>query len=81
MSKRMFLDPSVKRANKLQELCELEGMTQEDIMETGLMDGRCPGICMNDACDFTADYEPDSRDGWCDQCETNTVMSGLELAI
>ena len=70
-----------KRANKLQELCELEGMTGVEMVRSAVVDGTCPSICMNDGCDFTADYEPDSRDGWCDECETNTVMSGLELSI
>ena len=56
-------------------------MSVEEMMETGLTDGRCPSICMNEGCDATYDYEPDSTTGWCDECETNTVKSAIELVI
>lgn len=39
-----------------------------------------PAICTNPGCGFTAEYEPDSREGWCENCETNTVKSCLVLA-
>mgnify|MGYP003657122952 CR=1 FL=1 len=69
------------RASKLEDLCFIEGEPVEDMMERSLMDGTCPAICMNEGCDFVAEYEPDSREGWCDACETNTVVSAVELAI
>jgi len=67
--------------SKLETLSEIEGMSVEEMMETGLTDGRCPSICMNEGCDATYDYEPDSTTGWCDECETNTVKSAIELVI
>ena len=67
--------------SKLKTLSEIEGMSVEEMMETGLTDGRCPSICMNEGCDATYDYEPDSTTGWCDECETNTVKSAIELVI
>jgi len=66
---------------KLKVLSEIEDMSVEDMMESGLTDGICPSICMNEGCDATYDYEPDSIDGWCDVCETNTVKSAIELVI
>ena len=70
-----------KAMNKLKKLCDIEGMTEVEMIRSAVVDGTCPSICMNDGCNFTADYEPDSIEGWCDECDTNTVMSGLELAI
>ena len=67
--------------SKLETLSEIEGMSVEEMMGLGLTDGRCPSICMNKGCDATYDYEPDSTDGWCDACETNTVKSAIELVI
>jgi hypothetical protein len=67
--------------SKLETLSEIEGMSVEEMMESGLTDGRCPSICMNEGCDATYDYEPDSTTGWCDECETNTVKSAIELVI
>ena len=67
--------------SKLETLSEIEGMSVEEMMESGLTDGRCPSICMNEGCDATYDYEPDSTTGWCDACETNTVKSAIELVI
>ena len=67
--------------SKLKTLSEIEGLSVEEMMGIGLTDGRCPSICMNEGCDATYDYEPDSTNGWCDACETNTVKSAIELVI
>jgi len=69
------------RTRKLADLCFIEGEPVEDMMERSMMDGTCPAICMNEGCDFVAEYEPDSTEGWCDACETNTVVSAIELTI
>ncbi len=34
-----------------------------------------PGICTNDGCTFTAEYEPDCSSGYCEECKTQTVKS------
>ena len=67
--------------SKLKTLSEIEGLSVEEMMGIGLTDGVCPSICMNEGCDATYDYEPDSTNGWCDACETNTVKSAIELVI
>ena len=67
--------------SKLETLSEIEGLSVEEMMGIGLTDGGCPSICMNEGCDATYDYEPDSTTGWCDECETNTVKSAIELVI
>ena len=67
--------------SKLETLSEIEGLSVEEMMGIGLTDGVCPSICMNEGCDATYDYEPDSTNGWCDACETNTVKSAIELVI
>ena len=67
--------------NKLETLSEIEGLSVEEMMGIGVTDGGCPSICMNEGCDATYDYEPDSTTGWCDACETNSVKSAIELVI
>ena len=67
--------------SKLETLSEIEGLSVEEMMGIGITDGVCPSICMNEGCDATYDYEPDSTTGWCDECETNTVKSAIELVI
>ena len=67
--------------SKLTELAEIEGFpTVDDMLEGAVLDSICPAICMNKGCNFTADYEPDQREGWCEECGTNSVKSALVLA-
>lgn len=68
------------RALKLAELAAIEGEDEMQMMETASYDGVSPGICINDDCDYTVAVEPDCRDGWCEECQTNTVESCLVLA-
>jgi hypothetical protein len=35
---------------------------------------------MNPDCDYTTEVEPDQREGWCEECGTGTVRSGIVLA-
>jgi hypothetical protein len=62
----------------LKALLEIEGLTFEEMAENSLMDGTCPGICRR--CGYTTEVEPDQGRGWCEECEANTVVSGLVLA-
>ena len=64
--------------SKLTELAKSEGMTLEGMLEEATLDGVCPGICRN--CDYTTEVEPDQDKGWCENCNTNTVVSCLILA-
>ncbi len=59
----------------LDVLAEEYGEDPDDIAETYIEDSICPGVCMNDDCKQTYEYEPDSKDGWCNSCKTNSVES------
>jgi len=50
------------------------------MLQRVMSDGLCPSICMNEGCSYTAKYEGDCRDGWCEACGENTVVSALVLA-
>ena len=64
------------RTEKLATLVESEGYDSDiECAENCMMSGTCPGICMNDGCEATYDYEPDCSHGWCAECETNSVKS------
>ena len=65
---------------KLERLAEEYGMSSEELVLEYGTDEVVPGICMNEGCDFTAEYEPDQREGWCEECDTGSVRSALVLA-
>jgi len=70
----------MSKQTKLETLLNLEGF--ENDIKAGtewISDSVVPGICMNSDCDATYDYEPDQTQGWCEECSTNTVVSGLVL--
>jgi histidinol-phosphate/aromatic aminotransferase/cobyric acid decarboxylase-like protein len=73
-----------QRTAKLAKLVEVEGFESEDeLFAAAVSDSVCPAICCNPAnpdCDYTAEMEPDQREGWCEACGTNTVASALVLA-
>lgn len=66
--------------NKIQELCDIEGMSLEEMLELATFDSGCPGICMNEGCSFTTECEPDATHNYCEDCGTNSVKSCLVLA-
>ena len=66
---------------KLQKLIELEGYDDDvALIADAVSDSVCPAICMNEGCDYTAEMEPDQREGWCEVCGTNSMKSALLLA-
>lgn len=67
-------------AEKLETLAEQYGYSAEELLEEYGLDSIVPGICMNPGCEFTTEYEPDQREGWCGACGTTTVRSALVLA-
>ena len=68
-------------ANKLETLTEIEGYDDTfDMLEAVTFDSVAPGICKNPDCTYTCNVEPDSDSGWCEVCETNSVVSCLILA-
>ena len=67
--------------SKLGRLAELEGYSSQFAMlEDAITDSVCPGICTNKGCDYTTEVEPDCQDGYCEECETQTVKSAMILA-
>lgn len=71
-----------KRERKLGELCHQFDIDLNDIdnhMVDVLMDSLAPSICMNNWCDYSAEYEPDQTAGFCEICDTNSCESILSL--
>jgi len=66
--------------SKLTDLAEDWGVPLDEMLEEAVYDSVAPGICMNPGCDYTTEVEPDSMEGWCECCNTNTVQSCLVLA-
>jgi hypothetical protein len=68
---------------KLAKLVELEGFEDEnELFAAAMSDSVCPAICCNPDnpdCDYTEEKEPDSREGWCEECEGGTMVSALVL--
>lgn len=65
---------------KLARLADDWGMTVEELLEASAIDCVVPAICINPNCDYSTEYEPDQRSGWCEMCGTNSVQSALVLA-
>lgn len=79
MDRRSFT-PQLKLA-KLERLAEIEGFGTIDLLlDFAASDSVSPAICTNEACDFSAEYEPDQDRGWCEECDADTVASALILA-
>jgi hypothetical protein len=70
-----------QKAAKLMTLCDIEGFNNvEDVLFSTITNSVCPAICMTEGCDHTAELEPDSREGYCEACGGNTMVSALVLA-
>jgi hypothetical protein len=68
-----------KKAVRLLELCEAEGFTTLDqLVKFSMSDSVCPAICME--CGHSAEMEKDQREGYCESCGKNKVVSCLVLA-
>jgi hypothetical protein len=68
-----------KKAVRLLELCEAAGFkTRDDLVQASMSDSVCPAICME--CAHVAQMEKDQRQGYCEHCGKNKVVSGLVLA-
>jgi hypothetical protein len=76
---RTALEVNVE-ASKLDCLASVWGMSVNDFIEEYALDDVVPGICMNPECDYTAEVEPDQTEGWCEECESQSVRSGIVLA-
>jgi len=62
--------------SKLQQLAEIEGFEDAyELLESVGHDSVNPGICINKECDYTTEVEPDCRNGYCEECGTQTVKA------
>ncbi len=68
------------RTSKLVRLAEDCGFSVDEFIDRYAIDSVVPGICRHEHCDYCAEYEPDQRAGWCEECSTGSVVSGLVLA-
>ena len=46
-----------------------------ELIETWVFDSVVPGVCKN--CNGVEDVEPDCTEGWCSECNTNSIVSAL----
>ena len=70
-----------KEESKLIQLTSWEGFSNVDEMISAtVMDSVCPGICINEDCNYTSEVEPDCSSGWCEECDEGSVKSCLVLA-
>ena len=66
---------------KLQKLLEIEGYDSlEELLEAVFSDSVSPAICMNEGCNYTSEMEPDQTEGWCEECQTNSMKAAPVLA-
>lgn len=66
-------------SDKLTILADVYDSSVEEMLEEYLAQSVVPGVCMNPDCDYTGEYEPDQREGWCDECGTSSVKGLLVL--
>lgn len=72
-----------ERAKELLEA--LAESTDPDVVfafvEAQIIDSIVPCICANGDCGFSTELESDLREGYCEDCETHSVISCIELMI
>ena len=65
-------------ADLVQVLMRETGMSFDEMMESAVMDGVAPALCVN--CHATTNMEPDQDEGYCEECGENSVVSCCVLA-
>jgi hypothetical protein len=69
------------KARKLVALCASEGFKSlDELLQSSMIGNVSPAICMHEDCDHLERMEKDLEEGWCDKCQSNTMVSGLVLA-
>ena len=65
----MLVLSEAQRQTKLTALALDFGHADTDaLLEAAVLDSVCPAICVREGCDYTADMEPDRREGYCEVC-------------
>ncbi len=55
--------------SKIQKVMEVYGYTElDELLADFMMAGAVPGICQDPCCDNIEEYEPDQRNGYCNEC-------------
>ena len=68
--------------SKIQKVMEVYGYTNlETLMYDFMMAGAVPGICQEPNCDNIEEYEPDQRNGHCNECGKKSVKSIIEMTL
>ena len=75
-----YVSFSSRKEYKLSALASDFGCEIEDLLEQSVFDSVAPGICFSSDCDYSTEVEPDCEDGYCEECDANTVVSCLVLA-
>lgn len=71
---------AMTKTAKLNDLADAFGHDDVlSLLEEYAGDSVCPAICTNPDCDYTTEYEPDQDRGWCENCDSNTVVSAMVL--
>lgn len=52
-----------------------------EFIEANIIDSIVPCICANGDCEGNDELEEDLRDGYCDVCESHSMISCIELMI
>lgn len=68
----------VQKTHLLDNLADDYDMELSEMLDHAIIDSVVPGICYK--CGYTIEVEPDQRGGWCESCDTGTVVSCLVLA-
>lgn len=61
----------------LYDLEEITGKSLMDMVQDSLFESSVDAICVE--CGDTSEMEPDQTGGYCENCKTNTIVSGLVL--
>ena len=68
--------------NKIDIVLEAYGYTDTNaLIEEYMMAGTVPGICQSETCNNIEEYEPDQRNGHCNECGKKSVKSVIEMLL
>lgn len=67
------------KQGKAEELAEIYGLTIDEMLHMFGTDSVMPAICTMPGCSYTDELEPDCREGECQNCGKNSVVSFLVL--
>jgi len=63
----------------LKRICDAEGLPIEDLITELMSDSISPGVCRE--CGYVTEIEQDNENGYCEECDTNTVVAATMLIV